>query len=77
MANFNVNALPAPEPDWGNTAENVAEIVVPKGTIFREGFVAPIPEAGLDGLGNQIYITRDIHNGMDDQWRLATRSMNE
>jgi len=41
-------------PEWGNTAEEVATILVPKGTIIYEGFAAP--QAGLIGGGSQVFI---------------------
>ncbi len=41
-------------PEWGNTAEEVATILVPKGTIVYEGFAAP--QAGLIGGGSQVFI---------------------
>ncbi len=41
-------------PVWGNTAENVATIVVPKGTTVYTGFAAP--QGGLVGGGSQVVI---------------------
>ena len=51
-------------PEWGNTAEKLTEVVVPKGTIVYEGTAAPqniLDSKGniigtLQGGGNQIYI---------------------
>lgn len=51
-------------PDWGNTAENVTKVVVPKGTTIYEGIAAPqniYDSFGnvigrLPGGGNQVYI---------------------
>ena len=51
-------------PEWGNTAERLTEVVVPKGTIVYEGTAAPqniLDSKGniigtLSGGGNQIYI---------------------
>jgi len=41
-------------PAWGNTAENVATITVPKGTTVYTGFAAP--QGGLVGGGSQVVI---------------------
>jgi RHS repeat-associated protein len=41
-------------PAWGNTAQNVSTIVVPRGTTIYEGFAAP--QGGLLGGGSQVYI---------------------
>ena len=41
-------------PEWGNTAEGVSTIVVPKGTTIYEGFAAP--QGNLMGGGSQIFI---------------------
>ena len=47
-------------PEWGNTAEYVTEVVVPKGTVIYEGGAASQTINGgagqLLGGGNQIYI---------------------
>ena len=47
-------------PLWGNTAEYVTEVVVPKGTTIYEGAAAPQDINGgagqLLGGGNQVYI---------------------
>jgi filamentous hemagglutinin len=43
-------------PAWGNTAENVSTVIVPKGTTIFEGAAAP--EGGLLGGGNQVYIPK-------------------
>ena len=43
-------------PNWGNTAQNVATIRVPAGTTIYEGFTAP--QGGLVGGGNQVYIPK-------------------
>jgi len=43
-------------PAWGNTAQNVSTIVVPKGTTIYEGFAAP--QGGLLGGGSQVYIPK-------------------
>ena len=47
-------------PDWGNTAEYITKVVVPKGTIIHEGRAALQATNGgagqLLGGGNQIYI---------------------
>jgi hypothetical protein len=43
-------------PAWGNTAQNVSSIVVPKGTTIYEGFAAP--QGGLLGGGSQVYIPK-------------------
>lgn len=40
--------------NWGNTATQVAQIRVPKGTAIYEGFAAS--QGGLIGGGNQVYI---------------------
>ena len=44
------------DPAWGNTAENVSSITIPKGTKFYEGAVAP--QGNLVGGGSQIYIPK-------------------
>ncbi len=41
-------------PKWGNTAENVSTISVPRGTTIYEGFAAP--QGNLMGGGSQIFI---------------------
>jgi hypothetical protein len=41
-------------PAWGNTAQNVTTMVVPKGTTIYEGFAAP--QGGLLGGGSQVVI---------------------
>jgi len=44
-------------PEWGNTAENVAEIQVPNGTTLYEGFAAAQQgSASLPGGGSQVFI---------------------
>ena len=47
-------------PDWGNTATQVTEVVVPKGTVIYEGTAASQSINGgageLLGGGNQVYI---------------------
>lgn len=47
-------------PEWGNTAEYVTKVVVPKGTVIYEGRAASQSINGgagqLIGGGNQIYI---------------------
>ena len=47
-------------PEWGNTAQYVTRVVVPKGTVIYEGTAAPqIINDGtgyLTGGGNQVYI---------------------
>ncbi|MBE5951416.1 MAG: RHS repeat protein [Lachnospiraceae bacterium] len=58
-------------PAWGNTAENVTEVLVPKGTTIFEGIAAP--QNIFDALGNvighllgggsQIYIPK-----VDERW---------
>lgn len=48
-------------PKWGNTAENLSSIIVPKGTRIFEGFVAP--QGGLLGGGIQVYIPK-----VDPSW---------
>ncbi|MFD4181979.1 putative T7SS-secreted protein, partial [Rhodococcus sp. NPDC058514] len=53
-------------PDWGNTAENVASITVPRGTDIYAGFAAEQKLAGggiLSGGGSQIII-----NKVDPSW---------
>lgn len=53
-------------PEWGNTAENISKVVVPKGTTIYEGVAAPqdiVDSIGntigtLPGGGNQIYIPK-------------------
>lgn len=39
---------------WGNTAENISTITVPKGTTISEGFAAP--QGSLMGGGSQVFI---------------------
>jgi len=39
-------------PEWGNTAQNVTQVTVPKGTVIYEGIAAP--QAMKDSLGNTI-----------------------
>jgi filamentous hemagglutinin len=51
------NAL---SPAWGNTAEKVSSMTIPKGTRFYEGVVAP--QGNLVGGGNQIYIPEEFLN---------------
>jgi len=41
-------------PEWGNTAEKVTVIFVPKGTMIYEGFAAS--QAGLVGGGSQTFV---------------------
>jgi len=48
------------DPSWGNTAEKVSSITIPKGTTFYEGAVAP--QGNLIGGGNQIYIPKESLN---------------
>lgn len=43
-------------PQWGNTAEKVSTMTVPKGTTIYEGFAAP--QGNLMGGGSQIFIPR-------------------
>jgi RHS repeat-associated protein len=43
-------------PQWGNTAENVARIVVPRGTTIYEGFAAG--QGSLMGGGSQVFLPR-------------------
>ena len=43
-------------PAWGNTAQNVSTVVIPKGTTIYEGFAAP--QGGLLGGGSQVYIPK-------------------
>ena len=43
-------------PQWGNTAEKVSTMTIPKGTTIYEGFAAP--QGNLMGGGSQIYIPR-------------------
>ena len=47
-------------PEWGNTAQVVTKVTVPKGTVIYEGTAAPQVINGgagmLPGGGNQIYI---------------------
>ena len=52
-------------PQWGNTAENVVSIQVPKGTVIYEGAAAPqlIGVGQILGGGNQVYIPR-----VDPKW---------
>jgi hypothetical protein len=45
-------------PAYGNTAEKVTSITVPKGTVFYEGIVGP--QGNLVGGGNQIFIPREL-----------------
>ena len=53
-------------PEWGNTAENISKVVVPKGTTIYEGVAAPQDIVDsientigtLPGGGNQIYIPK-------------------
>ena len=48
-------------PEWGNTAEYVTTVVVPKGTVIYEGSAAPQTIYGDSGSllsgGNQVYIS--------------------
>ncbi len=53
------------DPAWGNTAENVNTIVVPKGTTIYEGTAAP--QGGLVGGGNQVYVPK-----VDPNWQVPT-----
>lgn len=39
-------------PEWGNSASNVARVVVPKGTVIYEGRAAP--QVIRDSMGNKI-----------------------
>lgn len=58
-------------PSWGNTAENIAEVVVPKGTTIYKGVAAPqsiYDSFGnvigtLQGGGSQVYIPK-----VDKRW---------
>ena len=58
-------------PKWGNTAEHVRQVMVPKGTVIYEGTAAPqniCDSRGnvigtLPGGGNQIYIPR-----VEERW---------
>ena len=43
-------------PQWGNTAEKVSTMTIPKGTTIYEGFAAP--QGNLMGGGSQIFIPR-------------------
>ena len=43
-------------PAWGNTAQSVSTIRVPRGTTIYQGFAAP--QRGLLGGGSQVYIPR-------------------
>lgn len=43
-------------PQWGNTAEKVSKMTVPKGTTIYEGLAAP--QGNLMGGGSQIFIPR-------------------
>jgi hypothetical protein len=43
-------------PQWGNTAESVSTIIVPKGTTIFDGFAAP--QGDLMGGGSQVYIPK-------------------
>ena len=52
------------KPEWGNTAENIVSIKVPKGTTIFEG-VAESQGYGLVGGGNQIIIPK-----VDQNWEL-------
>jgi RHS repeat-associated protein len=47
--------------EWGNTAENVVQINVPKGTVIYEGAAAP--QGALLGGGSQVYIPK-----VDPSW---------
>jgi len=48
------------DPSWGNTAQHVTRVVVPRGTVIYEGTAAPQSIFGgagrLIGGGNQVYI---------------------
>ena len=48
------------DPAWGNTANKVSSITIPKGTTFYEGAVAP--QGNLVGGGNQVYIPKETLN---------------
>ena len=43
-------------PKWGNTAESVSRITVPKGTTIYDGFAAP--QGNLMGGGSQVFIPK-------------------
>lgn len=43
-------------PKWGNTANSVSKITVPKGTTIFEGFAAP--QGNLVGGGSQVFIPK-------------------
>lgn len=47
-------------PEWGNTAQSVSRITVPRGTTIYEGAVAPQGDLilSLPGGGNQVYIPK-------------------
>ena len=49
------------DPQWGNTAQNVARIRVPAGTTIYEGAAAA--QRGLVGGGNQVFIPK-----VDPSW---------
>ena len=51
------------DPKWGNTATDVTEVTVPKGTTIYEGSAAP--QGNLVGGGNQVYIPREE---LDSSW---------
>jgi RHS repeat-associated protein len=48
-------------PKWGNTAESVSRITVPKGTTIYDGFAAP--QGNLMGGGSQVFIPQ-----VNPQW---------
>lgn len=54
-------------PDWGNTAQNVTTVIVPKGTTIYEGVASSQTINGgagqLLGGGNQVYVP-----GVDQSW---------
>ena len=54
-------------PDWGNTAQNVTTVTVPKGTTIYEGVASSqtinVGAGQLLGGGNQVYVP-----GVDQSW---------
>ena len=54
-------------PDWGNTAQYVTKVIVPKGTVIYEGKATMQVINGGTGMliggGNQIYIPK-----VDSSW---------
>ena len=56
-------------PDWGNTAQNVTKVVLPKGTVIYEGIAAPQVINGgagnLIGGGNQVFVPWE---GLNPSW---------